>query len=59
MSELNDLKKQLTHEIQAAYRKGFMKGYNQAEVLIDPCGEAENLACKYASCNVLVKEIKE
>jgi len=44
-------------EIAEAYRKGFMKGYNQANVLIDPNNEARNLAFTHASCDALTKGI--
>lgn len=37
-------------EITEAYKKGFMKGYNQEEVLIDPDNEARNLAFAYTCC---------
>lgn len=45
-------------EIKAAYSKGFMKGYNQAEVLIDPKLEADNLAFFHVTCDALSKENK-
>lgn len=57
-SELSELT--LDHliniEIKAAYSKGFMKGYNQAEVLINPRLEADNLAFFHVTCDVLAKE---
>ena len=43
-------------EIKEAYRKGFMKGYNQVEVLIDPYNEAGNLAFAHTSSNALTKD---